>query len=241
MRKDCKETRVNRPIPELLLLGLGAFALSGCQPSLRSELPAGMAGYQALQLPDAVAFPSTYALRPGDTVAIRVYQEAELSVDSVLLDEAGNITVPLIGQVHAEGQTSDSLAQQIEQVYGSRFLRNPSVSVTLVQAVPRYFSVEGEVKTPGVYTFRPGFTLLAAMSSAGSPSRTARLDEVLVFRTIDGQRVGARFDLTEVRAGRMPDPTILPGDVVVVGFSSVRGAYQDFLQLAPIFGIFTRF
>ena len=39
--------------------------------------------------------------------------------------------------------------------------------------------------------------------------------------------MGGRFDVTEVRAGRMPDPQILPGDVVVVGFSRARSLYRD--------------
>jgi len=59
-----------------------------------------------------------------------------------------------------------------------------------------------------------------------------------VFRTVDGQRLGGRFDLTEIRAGRMPDPQLVPGDVVVVGFSSLRGIYRDILQLAPLVGTF---
>jgi polysaccharide export outer membrane protein len=53
--------------------------------------------------------------------------------------------------------------------------------------------------------------------------------------------MGARFDLTDIRSGTTPDPQILPGDVVVVGFSQVRGIYRDILDAAPLFNIFTRF
>ena len=45
--------------------------------------------------------------------------------------------------------------------------------------------------------------------------------------------MGGRFDVTEVRAGRMADPQILPGDVVVVGFSQARALYRDALQILP--------
>ena len=79
------------------------------------------------------------------------------------------------------------------------------------------------------------------MALAGSPTDSAKMDEVLVFRQANGQRVGARFDINEIRSGRMPDPQILPGDVVVVGYSSLRGGFQDFVRIAPVFGIFTRF
>ncbi len=62
------------------------------------------------------------------------------------------------------------------------------------------------------------------MALAHSPKRTAKLDQVLIFRTVNGERMGARFDLTDIRSGTAPDPQILPGDVVVVGFSAASGA-----------------
>jgi len=61
---------------------------------------------------------------------------------------------------------------------------------------------------------------------------------VLVFRPVDGQRMGGRFDLTDVRAGRSADPRLMAGDVVVVGLSSTRSIYRDILQAAPLLGIF---
>ena len=76
------------------------------------------------------------------------------------------------------------------------------------------------------------------MALAKSPAPDAKLNEVLIFRTVDGERMGGRFDVVAIRAGRMPDPLILPNDVVVVGFSSVRGLYRDILQAAPILGAF---
>ena len=89
------------------------------------------------------------------------------------------------------------------------------------------------MKDAGVYEIQPGYTLLSALALAGSPTLEAKLDEVLVFRTVDGQRMGGRFDLTEVRAGRMADPQLIAGDVIVVGYSRSQGLYQDLLRVAP--------
>jgi polysaccharide export outer membrane protein len=75
---------------------------------------------------------------------------------------------------------------------------------------------------------------------AQSPTRIARLDETVIFRTVNGQRMAARFDLKRIRAGLDPDPQILGGDVVVVGFSSAKSIYRDILSAAPIFNVFTR-
>jgi len=113
--------------------------------------------------------------------------------------------------------------------------------VLVATPVPATIAVEGEVTRPGVYEIAPGASLLTAMALAQSPTDTAKLNEVLVFRTIAGQRTGARFDLAEIRAGRVPDPQLKPGDMVVVGFSQLRGVYQDVLKASPLFNIFTQF
>ncbi len=63
----------------------------------------------------------------------------------------------------------------------------------------------------------------------------------MVFRTLNGQRMGAVFDLRRIRTGSAPDPQIVDGDVVVVGFSQLKGAYRDFLAATPLLGLFTIF
>ncbi|WP_169816991.1 polysaccharide biosynthesis/export family protein [Paraurantiacibacter namhicola] len=216
-----------------------ALLLCACQQSLESTLPAGDAAYAAVAVPDAG--PVVYALQVGDRVDVRVFQEADLSVEDVAIDETGSITLPLVGSIQAAGRTTQVLAKDVERAYGARFLRDPYVTVVLRAAVARTVSVEGEVERPGVYAIQPGQTLLTAMALSGSPTDTAKLDEVLIFRTVNGERFGGRFDINEIRSGRMPDPALLPGDVIVVGFSAARGRYQDFLRAVPILGIFGRF
>jgi polysaccharide biosynthesis/export protein len=216
----------------------GALALAACQPTLKSTLPQGAAGYEAIGGPAAEAGADVYLLGPGDKLAINIFQEEELSQREIEVDEAGNISLPLIGDVQAAGLTSAGLAREIEVAYGRQYLRNPEANVVLMTARPRTVSVEGQVNKPGVYEIEPGYTLLSAMALAGSPLTDAKLDEVLVFRTVDGQRMGGRFDLTDVRAGRSADPRLMAGDVVVVGLSSTRSIYRDILQAAPLLGIF---
>ena len=223
-----------RRLCAVVIVGLAA---AGCQPSLSSGLPRGPAAYDAIDAAAATT-PVTYALRPGDRLAVNLFQEDDLSLSELQIDEAGMISLPLIGEIPAAGLSASELSRQIEVAYGARHLRDPQATVVLLSARPRTVSVEGQVVRPGVYPIEPGYTLLSAMALAASPSADAKLDEVLVFRTLEGQRLGGRFDLTEIRSGRMPDPQLLPGDVVVVGFSAVRGMYRDFLQLAPIIGSF---
>ena len=214
-----------------------AVALAGCQPSLNSELPRGPAAYEVIRDPAEVT-PSAYMLRPGDKLSVNIFQEEDLSVRELQVDEAGMVSLPLIGDVHAAGRSPGQLSRDIEQAYARSYLRNPQANVVVLEASKRTVSVEGQVMRPGVYEIEPGHTLLSALALASSPAPDAKLNEVLVFRTLNGERLGGRFDVVEIRAGRMPDPQILPGDVVVVGFSSVRGIYRDILQAAPILGAF---
>jgi len=115
------------------------------------------------------------------------------------------------------------------------------VVVAVVSPREQTIAVEGEVKLPGVYKVTPSDTLLSAIARAQSPTNVAQLNEIIVFRFINGQRMGARFDLRDIRAGRAPDPQVLAGDVIVVGFSSLKGVYRDILQAAPLLNVFTQF
>jgi polysaccharide export outer membrane protein len=121
---------------------------------------------------------------------------------------------------------------------GQRYIRNPQVSVAVAERAKSNFAVEGQVNEPGVFEADASTTLLAALARAKSPTKTAKLDEVLVFRSIDGKRLGARFDLNEVRSGRAADPQIIGGDTIVVGYSEARGRWQDILAAAPLLNLF---
>ena len=214
------------------VVAIAAFAVAGCQPALNSRLPSGPAAYDVIQDPVDV-MPAAYLLRPGDKLAINIFQEEDLSQRELQIDEAGTISLPLVGDIQAAGLSPGQLSRVIETAYGANYLRDPQASVVLLEARERTVAVEGEVKLAGVYKVQPGYTLLSALALAGSPTERAKLDEVLIFRTVNGERMGARFDVTEVRAGRLHDPQIVPGDVVVVGFSRARSLYRDALQIMP--------
>jgi polysaccharide export outer membrane protein len=223
------------------LLILCTCFTAACQPTLHSDLPVGPAAYQTLEVSDQDTVNALTLLQPGDQINVNVFQEENLSTENAVIDQAGNVSLPLIGETRAAGLSPSQLSRAVEVAYGGQYLRNPRVNVVIEKAAPRVVSVEGQVLKAGVYEVQRGYTLLSALALAGSPTETAKLDEVLVFRQKDGQRMGGRFNVTDIRAGRAPDPTILPGDVIVVGYSQVRGAYLDFLKAAPIVGAFARY
>lgn len=201
-------------------------------------LPVGEAAYRVIPV-DAptMARAALTRLRPGDVVSLTVLGEPELTLQEVAIAEDGTVQVPLAGAVSAEGLTmgefGDALSRRL-----ANYLRNPQVAVNIAKPVVRTVAVEGEVDRPGVYPITRDTTLLGALALAESPTQLAKHDDIFVFRKIDGMQAGARFDLNMLRSGVVPDPQILPDDVVVVGKSARRAAFEDLLRLAPAFNVF---
>ena len=218
------------------------LALAACAGTRPTGLPHGAAAYQVVPPAPAIAPPpAARPLQAGDAIAVQVYREPDLGVDKAVLDEVGNIQLPLIGEVRAAGRTPTELSTAIATRLGERYLRDPRVTVSLVGTVPRTVTVEGQVAAPGMFPLGRNDTLLTSLARAGSPTQLAQLDEVVVFRTVNGQRMGGVFDVRQIRAGAAPDPQILDGDLVVVGYSQVKGAYRDFLMATPLLNLFTVF
>jgi polysaccharide biosynthesis/export protein len=215
----------------MLALGLTACSGPGIAPGLK-------------QAPPAEVFPTSsstqtleeYRIGPLDELSITVFQETDLSLEKVPVDASGNILFPLIGLVEASGKTSRELSALIAEKLASRYLVDPQVLVNISKSSSQVVTVEGQVVKPGRYEISGQMTLLSAIASAEGPAPTARLDEVLVFRTIGSERFGARFDLRAIRDGRADDPIIRGNDIVVIGASRAKAIYRDVLTALPGLG-----
>ncbi|MGE3689821.1 MAG: polysaccharide biosynthesis/export family protein [Novosphingobium sp.] len=213
--------------------------VSACGNSERvSSIPAGGGAYAVAPAADPAALRRPYVIAPRDVLSLEVFQEPEFSKADLQVDNLGNIQLPFIGNITAAGQTSEELASVIAARLRTRYIVNPQVIVTVVRPATRFVTVEGQVKDPGVYEIDQNYTLLSAIARAKSTSKTAKLDEVLIFRNVGSQRMAARFDLGEIRAGRAPDPQVVGGDVIVVANSGIKSAWQDILQALPLLNVF---
>lgn len=226
----------------LAAIGALAVSVSACQSAPDNpSIPSGLAAYGAIPEDADNHAQESGVLAPGDLMSIIVLQEPGLSLERVAVDDAGTVQMPLLGEVVAAGRTPGEFTAELTRLLGARYLRSPQLTVNVIERAPRTITVEGEVERPGMFPVRPGTTLLGALALAQSPSELARQDAIFVFRRIDGQRFGARFDLRQLRSGLVPDPEILPGDTVVVGFSGSKSAFRDFLRATPLLNIFTLF
>lgn len=222
----------------VLSLALLASSVIGAPAGARpSPLPSGPAAYDVIPV-KAMDEIIAQRIRANDKLAISVFGEPELTRDDYVVDGSGFLQVPLIGQIIAAGVSPEELRAEIARRLGVRFIRDPQVSVTLKERAKAQFAVEGSVEKPGVYEADVTTTLLAAIAQAGSPNRVAKHSEVMVFRIIDGRRMGARFDIDQIRSGQADDPQIIGGDTVVVGYSGSKGFWRDVRETAPLLNLF---
>ncbi|WP_265562425.1 polysaccharide biosynthesis/export family protein [Sphingomicrobium arenosum] len=177
-----------------------------------------------LPLPDATeqnAGIVEYRLGPTDEIEIAVFNAPEMARKGQI-DAAGNFLLPLIGSVQAGGKTPVELAALIADELRGRYIRDPQVSVNVIEARAHTVTVDGAVTKPGIYPISGPMTLQRAIATAAGLNKIADPDKVIIFRTIEGQKMAAMFDLNEIRSGRVEDPQVFGNDIVIVGESGVR-------------------
>jgi polysaccharide export outer membrane protein len=232
---------VPRKFMASLLLSLAAgLALAGCADHRGGDIPYDASHFKAPDPVVAVAAENAYRTGPGDTVTIVVMRVPDLSGDATI-DPTGDITMPLIGKVPAIGKTTDQLASEISAKLSAKYLQNPEVRVALKASSSQHVTVDGSVNGPGIYPIAGSTTLLQAIAIAKGTAPDANSRKVAVFRTINGQRQAAAFDLTDIRRGKAPDPEIFGNDIIVVDGSVSKARFKDLLSTIPLISIFRPF
>ena len=175
----------------LVLVGLGL--LSGCASY---QPPSQQALHRELIAP--------YRLDSGDRLRVIVFGQTDLS-NTFTVDQAGMISMPLIGTVVARGRTTGEIERDVAAKLRAGYVRNPDVSVEVDRYRP--FFAMGEVSAPGQYPYVAGLTVQAAVAIAGGFSPRADKLSVDVTRSIGGEIETGQLNLT--------DP-LLPGDTFTV-------------------------
>ncbi|MEQ1780683.1 MAG: SLBB domain-containing protein [Hyphomonadaceae bacterium] len=113
----------------------------------------------------------------------------------------------MIGMIDAQGDAVFELAARIVEKLQVGFVRDPPVTVRILEASGQQMTVEGAVEKPGIYPVRGRLTLLQTVTVSGGPSRAADPSKVVIFRTIEGKRMAAAFDLLKIRQDRRKIPS----------------------------------
>jgi polysaccharide export outer membrane protein len=220
-----------------------AVLLAACSASTNAPGDSVVKRTQQLPAPEILAaIPNAaeaeYRVGPSDVLDVSVFQVPDLS-KTVQVSASGEIALPLIGTVAAGGKTVAELESEIAGKLGEKYLQSPQVSVFVKEANSQRVTVSGAVTNPGMVPLTGPTTLLQTIALSGGLTEAGDSHGILVFRTVNQQRMAAKYDLAAIGAGKAEDPVLHGGDIVVVDQSGFRSALGSVRQNIPVFGLFT--
>ena len=221
----------------LLATGCASHSSGGREPMQSSITSVHQTSAEQLPTPgpgDIMSGNRPYYIGPFDQLVVDVFGIEELSKREVQVDTTGNFSFPLAGTVSAGGKSPAEVATILKSRLRQAHVRDPQVSVNLKEIVSQTVTVEGQVMEPGVYPIVGKMTLIRAVAKAKGTSEFAKLDDVVVFREVNGQKYAGLYNLKQIRRGVYPDPEVYGNDVIVVGDSKSRRLFKDFLQIIPL-------
>ncbi|WMP17917.1 polysaccharide biosynthesis/export family protein [Thiothrix lacustris] len=215
---------------------LAAMILSACSNNIpmHEALPGSTASIASASLPTGTS--GSDRIAPQDLLEIDVFKVPDLSKE-VRVDDNGNITLALIGTVHAQGMSASQLEQQIATRLEKDYMHNPQVNVLVKESTASKITVSGAVNKPGVYPLAGDTTLTQAIALAEGLSHLAVKDNVTVFRNGKPYTVL----LSEVEMGKIADPVVIAGDKIQVHTSAAKEAVQDYGGVGGLLSPFTLF
>jgi polysaccharide biosynthesis/export protein PslD len=198
-----------------------ALALTACVANaVRPPDPARITGFSPWS-GDGVE----YRLGPGDDVEIKLPFNAGYN-DRVLVGPDGRFTLPLIGDVQAEGRTIRQLTDELNRRF-SRDLADPRVQVAIRAYASQKVFVGGEVNNPGLYTMPGRIGVMEAILMANGFQDTARTSEVvLIRRGAEGRPMSRTIDVPAFVEGKAADVPLQAFDVVFVPKSTIAEVDQ---------------
>lgn len=218
---------------------LALAALGGCAGKIQpiGQDPALTAvPADSMPAPDQAApgGAGNFQLQAFDKVRIEVFGVEDLQ-RTLAVDGDGRVAFPLVGQLQAAGKTTAQLATEIQgALQAGNYVRNPDVTVNVIETPGRTVAVDGQVNRPGEFPVLPGSTLMRVVAQAGGVNENARIDDVVVFRNVGEKKYVGLYNLGAIRRGNYPDPEIYSRDTVIVGESSQRRMLDRFLQATPL-------
>jgi len=218
-------------VRSLALALAGALSLAGC-----ADKSVGLSPTVEVASLSELPPPSTsteQVIGPGEPLLVTVVG-SDLLTGEYLTDSNGTIDLPLIGSVAVGGLDRAEAGQLIASRLRDRYILNPQVIVRPQSVQVPSISVGGEVERAGTYPAASSRTLTRAINNAGGLSDFAKSDDVLVLRTVNGQRYIGVYNIAAIQRGNYDDPAVYPDDVITVGDSPFRRNLQGVIGLIPL-------
>ncbi len=201
----------------LFACGLSAQVPIASQSASQSP-PAEMASVAGpTKIPASKPHDDGFVIGNGDVLAISVWKQPDIS-KSIPVRSDGRISLPLIGEVQATGQTPLRLEEEITSKL-QPYLAEPEVTVIVEQINSQKFNILGRVTKPGSYPLANPTTVLDAIALAGGCRDFAKQKSIYILRrNPDGSETRLPFNYREVVQGKntAQNITLQPRDTIVV-------------------------
>lgn len=159
-----------------------------------------------------------YTLQPLDLLRVVVFQEPDLE-RQVRISQEYAINLPLIGSVDLSGKSVRQAEELIRSRYDAEYLKNPQITITVLEYTPRTVQVLGAVNQPGAIAFTPEqqMTIMEALAKAGGQSRVADIRKVRLTRQTSGKTEIFTINLDDLMKGSSTEQwPLIKGDVIFV-------------------------
>lgn len=188
---------------------------SGCgspKPALEPVAPAA----EEIRLPERMP----YVLGVGDKLEIKFPYYPGYNVFVVVRSD-GMVSIPIVGEVKAEGMRPMELQNLIKARY-AEVVTQPEVAVMVAEPSSQLVFVLGEVRLPSSYPLRSQMTVLDAIAGAGGVTYLGKKDSIVLIRqSADGTFGGTKVNLDDILKGHGRNLPLLARDVVYVPISSI--------------------
>jgi polysaccharide export outer membrane protein len=167
-----------------------------------------------------------YQIGAKDLLEISVFEVPELNI-TVRVSENGMVSLPLLGEIKAEGLNRADLEKQIAARLEKNYLKNAQVTIFIKEFESKKISVMGAVRDPGMHDLIGRQSLLQIISVAGGLSEQAS-DTVIIFRQFKNapsQSLIIKLDDVLLKADPKYNIPIFPGDIINVPGSQFLDIY----------------
>ena len=161
---------------------------------------------------------SSYVLKPGDGLSLKVYNEPDLDTEVAIL-KTGEVSFPLIGRVKVEGLTVGEASTRVYELYDADYLVDPKLTLTITEYAPEFVDILGEVKNAGRVKMPASgqLDLASLFAMAGGFTEEADKKSITVLRA-SGEVV--KHSAQENSRASLQRIGLSPGDRVIVGKSA---------------------
>ena len=214
------------PLQTLLRAALAACLVAGT----------GVHAQPAPATPAAPAAPAEYRMGSGDIVRISVFQNPDLTLEA-RITEAGVINYPLLGLVRLGGLTVTAAEKLVaDGLRNGNFVKQPQVSMVVLQVRGNQASVLGQVNRPGRYPLEVADMRLTDLLAMAGGTAVGGADLVVVTGMRNGRPMRSEIDLPAVFApgGRDKDILILNGDAIWVDRQPIVYIYGEVQRPGPM-------